>query len=166
MLRGPSLFLGYLDPVDDGAAFEDGWYRSGDEVELDRGRLTVVGRLKEIVNRNGLKISLAATDAALAGLPGVLEYASFPMPDASTGERLAVAVLLARDASLTLEDVVGHLVAHGTARRGLPEQLVRWDRPLPRTASGKVVRSRLAMESATKDSDVAVRLRDATRVSD
>ncbi|TCJ32599.1 hypothetical protein E0504_41470 [Parafrankia sp. BMG5.11] len=41
-----------------------------------------------------------------------------------------------------------------------PEQLVRWDGPLPRTASGKVVRSRLVMESPAKDSDLAARLRD------
>ena len=65
MLRGPSLFLGYLDPADNASAFEGGWYRSGDEVEMSQERLTVVGRLTEVVNRNGLKISLPEADAAL-----------------------------------------------------------------------------------------------------
>ena len=83
------------------------------------------------------------------------------MPDAETGERLAVAVRLAGEASLTLDDVVAYLLANGVAQRKLPEQLVRWDGPLPRTPSGKIVRSRLVMESPAKDSDLAARLRPA-----
>ena len=164
LLRGPGVCLGYLDPGDNAAAFsEDGWYRSGDQVELSSdghgpGRLTVVGRLKEVVNRNGLKISLPEADAALEGLPGVLEASAFGMPDEETGERLAVAVRLADGASLALDDVLACLLGKGVARRKLPEQLVRWDGPLPRTASGKIVRSRLVMESPAKDSDVAPRL--------
>jgi acyl-CoA synthetase (AMP-forming)/AMP-acid ligase II len=158
LLRGPGVFLGYLDPADNAAAFEDGWYRTGDEVELSSARLTVVGRLKEVVNRNGLKISLPEADAALEGLPGVLECSSFAIPDPETGERLAVAVQLADGASLSLDDVTACLLGRGVARRKLPEQLVRWDGPLPRTASGKIVRSRLTMESPAKDCDLAPRL--------
>lgn len=159
LLRGPARFLGYVDPEDDAAAFEDGWFRTGDLVELsDDHRLTVVGRLKEVANRNGLKISLNEIDAALAGLPGVDEQASFAAPDPQTGERLAVAVRLAPGATVTLDDVVGHLERAGTARRKLPEQLVTWDEPLPRTPSGKVVRSRLVMEAPAKPSDLADRL--------
>jgi acyl-CoA synthetase (AMP-forming)/AMP-acid ligase II len=169
MLRGPSLFLGYLDAADDASTFEDGWYRTGDQVEMsgagvNRGtagrqaRLTVVGRLTEVVNRNGLKISLPEADAALEGLPGVEEYSSFGMPDERTGERLAVAVRLAGGASLTLDDAVAYLLGNGVARRKLPEQLVRCDGPLPRTASGKIIRSRLVMESPAKDSYLASRL--------
>jgi acyl-CoA synthetase (AMP-forming)/AMP-acid ligase II len=159
LLRGPSVFLGYLDAQHNAAAFEDGWYRTGDQVEMHEGRLTVVGRLKEVVDRNGLKISLTETDTALLGLPGVLECASFAMPDPTTGERLAVAVHLADGAFLTLDVLISHLIDRGTARRKLPEQLVRWDGPLPRTASGKIVRSRLVMESPAKSSDLVSRLR-------
>ncbi len=158
LLRGPSLFLGYLDPADNDTAFEEGWYRTGDQVEIHRGRLTVVGRLKEIVNRNGLKISLNEIDALLAGWPGAAEHASFAVPDAATGEHLAVAVHPVDGATLTLEDLVAYLLAQGVATRKLPEQLVRWDEPLPRTASGKVVRSRLVMESPAKARDLAPRL--------
>ncbi|UGQ11924.1 fatty acid--CoA ligase family protein [Yinghuangia sp. ASG 101] len=160
LLRGPGVFLGYLDPEDDAAAFEDGWFRSGDQVELHGGRLTVVGRLKEVVNRNGLKISLTEIDATLADLPGVLELASFAVPDPVTGERLAVAVRAADGVTVTLDTVVAHLTALGTARRKLPEQLVCWDGPLPRTASGKIVRSGLVMEAPAQESDVAARLRE------
>ncbi len=159
LLRGPALFLGYLDPDDDREAFDGGWFRTGDLIEVDTGRLTVVGRLKEVVNRNGLKISLGEIDTALAGLPGVVEWACFALPDTETGERLAVAVRCEPGEVIGLADVVAHLDSAGATRRKFPEQLVVWDEPLPRTATGKVVRSRLVMEAATKPSDRAPRLR-------
>jgi acyl-CoA synthetase (AMP-forming)/AMP-acid ligase II len=163
LVRGPGVFLGYVDPADNAAAFEGDWFRTGDLVEVHDGRLTVIGRIKDVVNRNGLKISLSEIDAALAGLPGVDEHASFGLPDPSTGERLAVAVVVAPEGgvAITLADVVRHLVAQGIARRNLPEELVTWDGPLPRTASGKVVRSRLVMESPAMRSEVADRLHPA-----
>jgi acyl-coenzyme A synthetase/AMP-(fatty) acid ligase len=55
--------------------------------------------------------------------------------------------------------VLAHLVAGGLARRKLPEELVVWPEPLPRTASGKVVRTRLVAEAAGKPSELAGRLR-------
>ena len=158
LLRGPAGFLGYADAADDADAFVDGWFRTGDLVEVsDDRRLTVVGRLKEVANRNGLKISLGEIDAALAGMPGVEEAASFASPDPDTGERLAIAVRAAPGIAVGLADVVAHLERAGTARRKLPEQLVTWDEPLPRTASGKVVRSRLVMEAPGKPSERATR---------
>ena len=158
LLRGPAVFLGYADAAHNVEAFEDGWFRTGDAVEVDAGRLTVVGRIKDVVNRNGLKIAPSEIDLALARLPGVIEFASFGVPDAETGERLAVAIRPERGAAITLDHVCAHLRAEGTATRKLPEQLVVWDEPLPRTVSGKVVRSRLVMESATKHNDYAPRL--------
>ncbi len=154
LLRGPGVFLGYANPADNAEAFEDDWYRTGDLVELDGYRLTVTGRLKEVVNRNGLKISMGEIDAALVGLPGALEQACFALPDAATGERLAVAVRAEEGVVVTLDDVVAHLDARGVARRRLPEQVVLWDAPLPRTTSGKIVRSLLAMESGSKPSEL------------
>jgi acyl-CoA synthetase (AMP-forming)/AMP-acid ligase II len=161
LLRGPAVFLGYVDPGDTAAAFEDGWYRTGDAVELAGDRLTVVGRLKDVVNRNGLKISLAEVDGALARLPGIVEYACFALPDEATGERLAVAVRADEGCVIALEVVTAHLQSAGLAVRKLPEQLVIWKEPLPRTASGKIIRNRLVMESAGKPSLFAARLGDA-----
>jgi acyl-CoA synthetase (AMP-forming)/AMP-acid ligase II len=159
MLRGPCVFVGYLDPDDNAAAFEDGWYRTGDTLEVHDGRVTVTGRIKEIVNRNGLKISLHEVDDALQGLPGAAEVACFGVPDDATGERLCVAVRVRDGARVSLDDVVAHLQAAGLATRKLPEQLVRWDEPLPRTGSGKIVRTRLATGSAGRPTDLAPRLR-------
>jgi acyl-CoA synthetase (AMP-forming)/AMP-acid ligase II len=159
LVRGPGVFLGYADPADTAAAFEGDWYRTGDSMEVVDGRITVIGRLKDVVDRNGLKISLSEVDAALDGLPGAVKHAGFARPDPATGERLAVAVHLERGTVVTLADVVAHLRARGTAVRKLPEELVIWDGPLPRTASGKVVRSRLVMDAPAMRSEVADRLR-------
>ena len=115
LLRGPCVMLGYVDPDDDAAAFEDGWFRTGDLVEVHDGRLAVVGRLKEVVNRNGLKISLTEIDAALAAMPDLDDYACFAAADPDTGERLALAVRPAPGARVTLDDVVAYLVDAGTA---------------------------------------------------
>ena len=84
------------------------------------------------------------------------------LPDQDTGERLALAVRPAPGARVTLDDVVAHLVRAGTARRKLPEQLVTWDEPLPRTPSGKVVRSRLVMDAPGKPSELVERLRGSS----
>jgi acyl-CoA synthetase (AMP-forming)/AMP-acid ligase II len=158
LLRGPGVFLGYVDEADNGPAFEGDWYRTGDLVEVSGGRLTVVGRLKEVVNRNGFKISLAEIDGAMFGMTGLEEAASFALPDAATGERLAVAILPSQGAVINLEDVTTHLRSAGVATRRLPEELVLWDEPLPRTTSGKIVRSRLVMDAPSKASIVAPRL--------
>jgi acyl-CoA synthetase (AMP-forming)/AMP-acid ligase II len=162
LVRGPGVFLGYLDEVDDLAAFEGDWFRSGDLVDVSGGRLTVVGRLKEVVNRNGFKISLAEIDSAMLGMPEVEESASFALPDAATGERLAVAIVRKQGTLTDLNDVVTYLQGAGVATRRLPEELVIWDEPLPRTRSGKIVRSRLVIDAPSKPSIVTARLRDAS----
>jgi len=81
------------------------------------------------------------------------------VPDRVTGERLAVAVRPERGAVITLDRVCDHLRAEGMATHKLPEQLVVWDEPLPRTVSGKIVRSRLLMESPAKHNEYVARLR-------
>jgi acyl-CoA synthetase (AMP-forming)/AMP-acid ligase II len=158
LIRGPALFLGYVDDADNRSSFEGEWFRSGDLIEVTDGRLTVVGRVKEIVNRSGFKISLNEIDAALLGIDGVEESAGFGLPDPATGERLAVAVVPREGADITLETVVAQLRAEGMATRKLPEQVVIWDGPLPRTVSGKVIRSRLLMEASSKRSFLSDRL--------
>ena len=161
MLRGPGVFLGYTHEDDNDVAFEEDWYRTGDLIELSNGRLTVVGRLKEVVNRNGFKISLTEVETALAGHLAVAEYGTFGVADPSTGERLAVAVVPKAGAEVTLDSIVDYLRSAGLATRKLPEQVVLWDEPLPRTTSGKVIRSRLVTDAPSKRSLVADRLRDS-----
>jgi acyl-CoA synthetase (AMP-forming)/AMP-acid ligase II len=158
LLRGPAAMLGYLDEADNRQAYEGEWLRSGDLVDVMEGRLTVIGRLKEIVNRSGFKISLSEIDAALFGQAGIKEWAGFALPDQETGEHLALAIVPEEGVDVTLETVLAHLRGQGLATRKLPEQMVVWDGPLPRTATGKVIRAHLTMDAPSKRSVFVERL--------
>ncbi|WP_319448776.1 MULTISPECIES: class I adenylate-forming enzyme family protein [unclassified Mycobacterium] len=163
LVRGPVRFLGYLDPDDNAQTFSGGgWFRTGDLARYDEGRLTVTGRLKETVVRKGLKISLAEIDETASGLPGIEECVSFGLPDPDTGERLVLAIRpVAPDAVVEFDAVIGWLLAAGLAKRKLPEQIVVWDAPLPRTASGKIQRRVVADGHQLRPALLAPRLRDS-----
>jgi oxalate---CoA ligase len=96
VVRGPSVFSGYADdPEATRAAFQDGWFKTGDAGHLDgNGNLFVTGRLKEIINRGGEKIAPNEVDAVLASHPAVLEAAAFAVPHPTLGEDVAGAVVL------------------------------------------------------------------------
>ncbi len=160
LLRGPMRMLGYLDEGDNAEAFTaGGWYRTGDLGRFEDGRLTVTGRLKEIVSRKGLKISLTEIDDVARRLPGAEEVAAFGVPDDETGERLALAVVARDPDAVTFEGVTGWLLDAGLAKWKLPEQVVVWDGPLPRTESGKVQRRMLADGTTGRRMHLAARLR-------
>lgn len=159
LVRSPSLFQGYLDPAqNEGALDDEGWFRTGDVVRIDRRRLRVTGRVKEIAIRKGENISLAEVESALAGWAAIGEVAAFSRPDPDTGERVAVAVVPAGIGPPTHAGMVDHLRASGFATQKFPEEIVVWPSPLPRTASGKVDRSRIAAEAEVHPSDTAARL--------
>jgi acyl-CoA synthetase (AMP-forming)/AMP-acid ligase II len=158
-VRGENLFLGYLDPADNAEAFTgDGWFRTGDLAALSADRLRVTGRLKEVVARKGLKISLAEVDEKMRGMPGSLSAASYGLPDAETGERLAIAIHADGVSDIGLEAVSEWLRAAGVATWKLPEQVVVWNEPLPHTATGKVLRRALADGGAGRPTHSARRL--------
>jgi acyl-CoA synthetase (AMP-forming)/AMP-acid ligase II len=164
-MRGPMRMLGYLDESDNKEAFvEGGWYRTGDLGRLTGGRLTVTGRLKETVSRKGLKISLSELDDVTRGLPGTEEVAAFGLPDPETGERLAIAVHEHRPDAVDFDSVIGWLLDAGLAKWKLPEQIVLWGGPLPRTESGKVQRRRLVEEVGQRQSLLAPRLQPAAAI--
>jgi acyl-CoA synthetase (AMP-forming)/AMP-acid ligase II len=160
LVRGPMQFLGYLDDQHNREAFAaGGWYRTGDLGGFEDGRLTVSGRLKETVSRKGLKISLSEIDEISRELPGAEEVAAFGVPDPDTGERLALAVYATDPESVDFDSVVGWLLDSGLAKWKLPEQIVVWDGPLPRTASGKIQRRMIAVDAEQRRTLVAPRLR-------
>jgi len=157
-IRGPHTFLGYTDAVADDTAFENEWFRTGDVATLDGGRVRIVGRIKDIVIRNGMKIPAAEVEQAVARIAGVGECAAYPVPDATTGERLAVALVLDGDAELSLAELTAALVSAGLPKYKLPEELVFWDQPLPVNPNGKVARNRLHENAAGRPRVVADRL--------
>ena len=158
-IGGAHLFLGYVDRADDAGAFDDEWFRTGDLAELRDGRLRIVGRIKDIVIRNGMNIPISEVDGVVATLPGVAQCAGYGVDDPTTGERLVMAVRTRPGAALSFDAMVEGLVAAGLAKWKIPEELVQWDEPFPETPSGKVQRNRLAELGAGRPRTLAPRLR-------
>jgi len=98
-IKGPNVTSGYVrNPAANNAAFIDGWLRTGDEGIFDEdGYLTILGRLKEVINRGGEKISPLEVDEVLMSHPAVAQAVAFGVPDAILGEEVAAAVVLIDD---------------------------------------------------------------------
>lgn len=101
VVRGHNVTAGYHNnPQANAEAFTAGWFRTGDRGVLDgEGYLTLVGRIKELINRGGEKISPLEVDAALLAHPAVAEAASFAAPDPKYGEEVHAAVVLRGEAT-------------------------------------------------------------------
>lgn len=157
-IRGPHTFLGYTDSDDDAQAFDGDWFRTGDVAEVCDNRVRVVGRIKDIIIRNGMKIPAAEVEEAVGKIAGVWECAAYSVADATTGERLAVAMVLDNGVDISLEDVATALLAAGLPKYKLPEEIVFWNEPLPLNANGKVERNKLAARSEGRPRAVADRI--------
>jgi len=93
-LAGPVLALGYrLDPGATAESFADGWFRTRDAGVLEGGRLTVTGRLDDVLITGGVNVSPAAVEAALRTHPEVADAVVFGRPDAEWGQRVVAAVV-------------------------------------------------------------------------
>jgi acyl-CoA synthetase (AMP-forming)/AMP-acid ligase II len=111
-VRGPSVVEGYLDnPAANAGSFGNGWFRTGDAGKLgEDGYLTLTGRIKELINRAGEKISPYEVEDVLLAHPAVAEAAVFPVPDERYGERVGAVVVLRGEAA------PGELAAHCAER--------------------------------------------------
>jgi len=93
-LHGSTVVRGYLgDPKITAANFTDGWLRTGDLGSLSAGDLSIRGRIKELINRGGEKISPERVEGVLAGHPNVMEAAVFGVPHSLYGEAVAAAIV-------------------------------------------------------------------------
>jgi acyl-CoA synthetase (AMP-forming)/AMP-acid ligase II len=142
VIHGLNVMRGYRNnPEANAAAFSDGWFRTGDTGVLDSdGYLALIGRIKELINRGGEKISPAEIDATLLDHPAVAEAAAFGVPDAKYGEEVWAAVVLKGDASA--EEIQAHCRSR-LADFKVPK-VIRITTALPKTATGKVQRRDLA----------------------
>jgi acyl-CoA synthetase (AMP-forming)/AMP-acid ligase II len=142
VVRGPNVTRGYHNNAEaNAAAFTNGWFRTGDRGVLDiEGYLTLIGRIKELINRGGEKISPLEVDAALLSHPAVAEVATFAAPDPKYGEEVCAAVVLKGNAT------EAELLAHCRDRLAdfkVPKVLYVV-KELPRTATGKIQRRHVA----------------------
>jgi acyl carrier protein len=146
VIRGPSIFHGYdNNPMANASAFTHGWFRTGDQGYLDvDGYLFITGRLKEIINRGGEKISPYEVEEVLMEHPAVAEIFAFPMPHAQLGEEVAAAIVLREDASATAREIRA-FVASRLADFKVPSQVVFLSE-IPKGATGKVQRFDLAVK--------------------
>jgi acyl-CoA synthetase (AMP-forming)/AMP-acid ligase II len=138
VIQGPNVITGYENnPEANAKSFTDGWFRTGDQGYLDdTGYLCLVGRLKELINRGGEKISPVEIDQVLLSHPAVAEAVSFGVPHKSWGEEVAAAVVLKE--SVTAADLLAHC-RERLADFKCPKQIHITD-AIPRTATGKIQR--------------------------
>lgn len=151
--RGPMHMLEYIgNPTETEALFTpDGYSRSGDLGVMDAdGYVRVTGRLKDIVIRGGMNISVRQVEDLLTAHPGVAAAAVVGMPDRRLGERICL-YLVPRPGheDVTLEDVKQYLLREGLAVQKLPERLEIVPE-LPMTATGKIQKHRLREDIAAK----------------
>ncbi len=142
VIRGPNVMHGYRNNPDANAdAFANGWFRTGDQGMLDQtGYLTLTGRIKELINRGGEKISPLEVDAVLLQHPSVAEAVCFAVPDEKYGECVQAAVVL--DAECDSDDIIAHC-RDSLAGFKVPDRIYVAD-SLPRTATGKIQRRHVA----------------------
>jgi cyclohexanecarboxylate-CoA ligase len=145
-VKGNSLFSNYLkNPTATREAFTaDGWFETGDTAELSAGgHLRFTGRVKEIINRGGVKYSPLDVEAIIDRMPGIARAAIVPYPDPVLGERACVFVQPALGAARpTLEAITRELDSAGVAKFKWPERLELVE-AMPITPTQKVMRGRL-----------------------
>ncbi|MFN0094927.1 MAG: AMP-binding protein [Dehalococcoidia bacterium] len=143
-LRGPTIIDRYdADDAVNAASFTEGWLRTGDQGYFDPdGYLFLTGRLKELINRGGEKISPFEVEEALLKCPGVAEAVAFALPHASLGEEVAAAVVAAPGASVDEATVRAFARATLSAFK-VPRRVVVVD-AIPLGPTGKLQRSAMA----------------------
>lgn len=141
-IKGPNVFSGYEgNAAANAESFSNGWFRTGDQGMLDdQGYLTLVGRIKELINRGGEKISPREIDEALLEHPAVAEACCFGVPDRIYGEAVAAAVVLKDTASE--KDLIAHCRSSLSDFK-CPTTIYIMD-AIPRTATGKIQRRNVA----------------------
>ena len=141
--RGANVTNGYWDrPEATAATIVDGWMHTGDIVRVDdAGRIHIIDRVKDIIIRGGENVSSVEVEGVLLAAPGVADAAVLAVPDDVMGEKVG-AVLYSDGAQVDLAAVIGHCRGH-LADFKVPQYAVVVNEALPRTATGKLLKTRL-----------------------
>jgi acyl-CoA synthetase (AMP-forming)/AMP-acid ligase II len=144
VIQGENVTAGYLNnEVANATAYTGGWFRTGDQGRLDDGGyLTLTGRLKEIINRGGEKISPREVDEILLDHESVAQVVTFAIPHEKLGEEVAAAVVLETDAELD-EKGLRDYAATRLADFKVPKKVVFLEQ-IPKGPTGKLQRIGLA----------------------
>ena len=144
VIRGRNVTAGYENnPKANATAYTNGWFRTGDQGALDeQGYLRLTGRLKEIINRGGEKVSPLEVDAVLMDHPAVQQVVSFGIPHEKLGEEVGAAVVLREGFKLD-ERALRDFAAERLAPFKVPRKVV-FLTEIPKGATGKLQRIGLA----------------------
>ncbi len=148
VIKGPNVTSGYIaNPKANAEAFANGWFRTGDQGVMDGdGYLRITGRLKEIINRGGEKISPREIDEIILDHPAVAQIVTFAMPHDKLGEDVAAAVVLVDEASADAAEIRA-FAAERLADFKVPRKVVFVDE-IPKGPTGKLQRIGLAEKLA------------------
>ena len=146
VIKGKNVTHGYHNnPEANAEAFTNGWFRTGDQGVLsDESVLTLTGRLKELINRGGEKISPLEVDAALIKHPAIAEAVCFGVEDVKYGEIVQAAVVLSGESS---ESELRAFCSEQLADFKVPDRIYIVQE-LPRTATGKIQRRHVSAKFA------------------
>jgi 2,3-dihydroxybenzoate-AMP ligase len=150
IVRGPYTIRSYYNaPEKDRAAFtSDGFYRMGDMVRRIDGNLYVEGRLKDIINRGGEKISCEEVENYILGHPKIKNVCVVAMPDATFGEKACAFVIPVDGATIDLDEIKTFLLGRNIAKFKLPERLAVVQQ-FPISPAGKILRRELRQVAAS-----------------
>ncbi|MGM9514748.1 acyl--CoA ligase [Roseateles sp. DB2] len=146
VIRGPNVTRGYeSNPSANAEAFCNGWFRTGDQGVMDAdGYVSITGRLKEIINRGGEKISPREVDEVLMDHPAVAQVVCFALPHPKLGEEVGAVVVLREGASV-VERELQQFVAQRLADFKVPARIL-FMAEIPKGATGKLQRIGLAQK--------------------
>ena len=153
--RGPYTVHGYYNAPDkDRAAYtNDGYYRMGDMVRRVGGNLFVEGRLKDIINRGGEKISCEEVENYILGHPKIKNVCIVAMPDATFGEKACAFVIPVAGETIDLDEIKRFLLGRNIAKFKLPERLTVVNE-FPISPAGKILRRELRQVAADTTASV------------
>ena len=138
--KGPGIFTGYFKSQEENKETftVDGFFKTGDKARKDEfGNITITGRIKDIINRGGEKISALEIEHRLSVHPQIQEAAVVGMPDKILGERICAYVVLRSGEKPTFDSIIAFLKANGASVQQLPER-IEFIESLPATKVGKV----------------------------
>ncbi len=141
-LSGYSVLSGYVGGHDANATSftDDGWFRTGDIASLDAdGNIMITGRVKDVINRGGIKINPADIENILDAHDLIVQSAIVPMPDDILGEKICAYVVLTSGAELSLEKICAYLAERSVAKMRWPERLEVLD-AMPMTPTRKIIK--------------------------
>ena len=143
-IRGANVIEGYKNNENANKdSFTNGWFRTGDQGILDEdGYLTIVGRIKEIINRGGEKVSPREVDDVILENPYIAQAVTFAVPHEKLGEEVACAIVLKKGKVLSEKEVI-NFAKVSLSKFKVPKKIIFLDE-IPKGPTGKLQRIGLA----------------------